>query len=175
MTHFPSDKSLQGLAGRRASRAGRNSPSWGYACLLSDTPWHGTANPGGSLVVGQGHSPFCPSHGPCVFCADGYDPSGGSQPPYLQGPQLPCSQGTSGFEDDALRSFSFLISRAMASQKSINHDWGPVTGGGEPPTQLQGGCLWLGLACPLVLQHSVPLIGAEAIQTEARLLRLLPW
>ena len=41
----------------------------------------------------------------------------------------------------------------MESQGSINQDQGPVTGGREPPTQLERGCLWFGLTRLLILQH----------------------
>lgn len=90
MTHFPNDKSILGLVGWRAIGAGRNSPSWGYVRLLSDTPWHGQASPSSWV---RDIAPSVPGHGTFVFFANGQVPSGESQPPHPRGPQLALQLG----------------------------------------------------------------------------------
>lgn len=96
MTRFPSDKNVLWLVGWQASRAGRNSPSWGYTRLLGDTPWHGQASPRRDI------GPSVPGSGPLSSA--------------LMGRVLldPCIWAVSGFEDDALRSY-LLPGRVMSA------------------------------------------------------------
>lgn len=104
MTHFPSDKNVFWLVGWRASRAGRNSPSWGYTRLLGDTPWHGQASPCCGI---QPH--LSQATGPLSSALMGRVLLEGHSLLTQEAPSWPCIWGASGFEDDALRSYSIYL------------------------------------------------------------------
>lgn len=109
MTCFPSDKNVLWLVGWRASRAGRNSPSWGYTRLLGDTPWHGQASPR------RDTGPSVPGSGPLSSALMGRVLLEGSSLFTQEAPTWPGIWAVSGFEHDALRSY-FLPGRVMSAR-----------------------------------------------------------